>query len=130
MVNPNPSYGKITSGKKRKSNINLVSTNKKSMLYIPSFLLTFKIFNMNLHNCLVDSSASSNVVPFYMCKKLNATPTKCDTHITQLDRTEVKLISEMKDDMIPITSNLKFHQFFDIIVIDIPESYGMLLNQD
>lgn len=35
------------------------------------FLLTFEIFNNNVHNCMVDSSASSNVMPFLVCQKLN-----------------------------------------------------------
>jgi hypothetical protein len=30
---------------------------------VPPFLLTFKIFNRNVHNCMVDSGASSNVMP-------------------------------------------------------------------
>ena len=40
---------------------------------IPPFLLTFEIFNRNVHNCMIDSGASSNVTPLYVYKKLNAT---------------------------------------------------------
>jgi hypothetical protein len=36
---------------------------KKSRSQTPPSLLTFEIFNRNVHNCLVDSGASSNVVP-------------------------------------------------------------------
>ena len=35
----------------------------------PPFLLTFEIFNHNVHNCLVDSGASVNVMPLSVCKK-------------------------------------------------------------
>jgi hypothetical protein len=63
-------------------------------------------------------------------QELNATPTKSDTHIIQLYRTEVKVIGELKDVMIWITSNPKFHQVIDIIIVDILESYGMLLSRD
>jgi hypothetical protein len=87
MINPNPSTGKVTSGEIRKSNVNTTSTDKKPWSSIPHFLLTFEIYNINLHNCLVDSGASSNVMPLSVCNKLNATPTKSDTHIIQLDRT-------------------------------------------
>ena len=38
--------------------------------YLP-FLLTFEIFNHNVHNCLVDSGASINVMPISVCKKIN-----------------------------------------------------------
>ena len=37
----------------------------------PPFLLTFEIFNHNVHNCLVDSGASINVMPISVCKKIN-----------------------------------------------------------
>jgi len=38
----------------------------------PPFLLTFEIYNMNVHNCMIDSGASSNVMPLAVCKKINA----------------------------------------------------------
>ena len=34
----------------------------------PPFLLTFEIFNHNVHNCLVDSGASVNVMPLRSTK--------------------------------------------------------------
>jgi hypothetical protein len=39
---------------------------------VPHFLLTFEIFNRNAHNCMVDSDASSNVMPLSVCQKINA----------------------------------------------------------
>ena len=47
---------------------------RKSRSQTPPFLLTFNIFNKNVHNCLVDSKDSSNVMPYSVCKKLNAQP--------------------------------------------------------
>ena len=47
---------------------------KKSRSQTPPFLLTFKIFNHNGYNYLVDSGASSNVIPYSVCKSLNAEP--------------------------------------------------------
>ena len=35
----------------------------KSKYKTPTFLLTFEIFNYNVHNCLVESGASINVMP-------------------------------------------------------------------
>ena len=37
---------------------------RKSRSHTPPFLLTFEIFNRNVHNCLVDSRALSNVTPY------------------------------------------------------------------
>jgi hypothetical protein len=73
---------------------------KRSRSQTPPFLLTFGIFNRNVHNCLVDSGASSNVMPYSVCKKLNAQPKMCRTRIIQLDRSHVKVMGELKDAMI------------------------------
>ena len=73
---------------------------RKSRSQTPPFLLTFEIFNRNVHNCLVDSRASSNVMPYSICKKLNAHPKICKTMIIQLDRSHVKVMGEMKDVLI------------------------------
>jgi hypothetical protein len=66
---------------------NTCSEDKKVKPFIPPFLLTFEVFNMNLHNCLVDSRASSNIMPLSICKKLNGVPIKSDKDVIQLDKT-------------------------------------------
>ena len=72
---------------KRKSNpkVDGALIGRKSRSQTPPFLLTFDIFNRNVHNCLVDSGASSNVIPYSVCKKLNAQPKIFKTKIIQLD---------------------------------------------
>jgi hypothetical protein len=40
------------------------------------------------------------------------------------------VIGELKDVMIQISSNPKFHQVMDIIIVDIPKYYRMLLRRD
>jgi hypothetical protein len=69
-------------------------------------------------------------MPLTICKKLNATLVKRDKHIIQLDRTQVKVIKELKDVMIKISTHPKFVQVINKFVVDIPEAYGMLLSQD
>jgi hypothetical protein len=46
-----------------KPTVNTYSEGRKERPFVPPFLLTFEVFNKNLHNCLVDSRASSNVMP-------------------------------------------------------------------
>jgi hypothetical protein len=48
----------------------------------------------------------------------------------QLDRSNVKVIGELKDVLIRVASNPKVYQIIDIIVVDIPESYGLFLSRD
>ena len=79
---------------------------------------------------MVDLGESSNVIPLSICKKLNAIPLKSDKHVIQIDRTQVKFMGELKDVMIRIATHPKFVQVIDIIVVDILESYGLLLSRD
>jgi CRISPR/Cas system-associated protein Cas7 (RAMP superfamily) len=60
---------KIVSGTATKNQQNYVVNTHKN---VPPFLLTFEIFNRNVHNCMVDSSASSNVKPLSIFQKINA----------------------------------------------------------
>ena len=72
----------------------------KSRSQTQPFLLTFEIFNGNVHNCLVDSRASSNVMPYSVCRKLNVKTKMRKTKIIQLDRSQVKVFGELKDVLI------------------------------
>ena len=46
----------------------------RSNSHTPPFLLTYEIYNRNLHNCLIDSGDSSNIMPASVCSKLNIEP--------------------------------------------------------
>jgi len=61
----------------------------RSNSHTPNFLLTYEIYNRNLHNCLIDLGASSNIMPASVCSKLDIEPQKFAVHIVQLDRTKV-----------------------------------------
>jgi hypothetical protein len=63
-------------------------------------------------------------------QKVNVVPLKRDKHVIQLEKTQVKVTRELKYVMIRIVTHPKFVQVIDIIVIDIPEAYGLLLNRD
>ena len=52
----------------------------------PPFLLTFEIFNHNVHNYLVDSGASVNVMLLSVCKKINGQPKPSTWQVIQLDK--------------------------------------------
>ena len=79
---------------------------------------------------MIDSRASSNVMPYSVCKKLNAKPTPCEIQIIQLDRSKVKIIGELKGVMIRMATNPQIFQVIDIVVVDILDVYGMFLSRD
>jgi hypothetical protein len=113
----------------RKLTINTYSRDRKENPFVPPFLLTFEVLNINLHNRLVDSGVSSNVISLAICNKLGVIPLKSDNHVIHLDRTQVKVMGELKDVMIWIVTHPNFLQVIDIIVVDIAEAYGLLLSR-
>jgi hypothetical protein len=113
-----------------KDAINATSIGAYSRSQIPPFLLTYEIFNFNVHNCLVDSGASSNIMPYSICQRINIVPQLTTTRIIQLDRSDVKVRGELKDVHIVLASDPRVHQVIDIVVVDIPDSYGLLLSRD
>ena len=102
----------------------------RSRSHTPTFLFTYEIFNKNVHNCLVDSGASSNILPGSLCEKLNVQPQKSIVRIVQLARSQVKVIGELNQVTIRLSSNPKVCQVIDILVADIPEFYGLILSRD
>ena len=102
----------------------------RSRSHTPPFLLTYEIFNKNVHNCLVDSGASTNILPRSIRAKLNVQPQKFAVRIVQLDRSQVEVIGELNQVTIRFSSNPKVCQVIDILVADIPEFYGLILSMD
>jgi hypothetical protein len=124
--NVNNSDKVVEENASKKPQATTLSTRKN----VPPFLLTFEIFNRNVHNCMVDSGASSNVMPWSVCQNINTKVEPSSLKIIQLARTDVKVMGELKNVLIRLSSNPKLHQFIDIIVVDIPKVYGMFLSRD
>jgi predicted aspartyl protease len=60
-------------------------TCQRSRSNTPPFLITFEVFNRNVHNFMVDLGASSNVMPLKVCEKLKIKPELSNIQIIQLD---------------------------------------------
>lgn len=110
--------------------MNATIIGKQFMSWTLSFLLTSYIYNHGVHNCLVDSRVSSNIMPYYVCKNISSTYFKCSPRIIQLDTPDVKVTGELKDVMILLASIPKVYQVIDSIVFYIPTTYVLLLRRD
>ena len=102
----------------------------KSKYKTLAFLLTYEIFNYNVHNCLVDSGAIVNVMPLSVCKQINGQPKPTTRQVLQLDKTTVKVIGEMEDVLIRLFTYERVCQYIDIVVGDISDAYGLVLSWD
>ena len=86
---------------------------------------------------MIDSRAYSNVVSVSVCKKLNETWEPCPTQIVQLDKSRVKVVGELNNVvgelnnvLLTLSVDASIHHTIDIVVADIPETYGMWLSRD
>lgn len=122
--------GKPPSSTNKVDSNDLFLIGDRSISQTPPFLLTYEIFNKNVHNCLIDSGASSNIMPRTVCTKLNIIPQKTSVHIVHLDRTKFEVIREMLSVSMRFSSNPKVLQVIDILVTYIPEFYGLILSRD
>jgi hypothetical protein len=69
-------------------------------------------------------------MPWSVCQKINVDVKPSTLKIIQLDRTNVKVIGELKNMLMRLSYNPKVYQVIDIIVVDIPEVYGLFLSRD
>ena len=83
-------------------------------------MLTFDIFNRNVHNDMIDSGASSNVIPLSVCKKLYATWEPFPIQIFQLDRSKVKVVGRLRNVLLRLAIDPRILQTIDIVIADIP----------
>lgn len=96
----------------------------------PSFLLTFEIFNYNVHHFLVHFGASVNAMSLYVARKINAKWDKIDAQIIQVDENLIRAIGEIKNVIFKLSKYDQVHQCKNLIIVEIPKAYGVLLSRD
>ena len=72
-----PHNTNIVPQKKVSQQVNIVEampTMFKDKVEVPPFFLSIRIFGKNLHNCLIDSRASHNVMPLLIVQGLGVNP--------------------------------------------------------
>ena len=75
----------------------------------PPFLITLKIFNFNVQNHLVVSGAVVNVIPLSISEKTKTKWDKVDAQNIQLEKTHGHAIRELRDVIIHLSSDERFH---------------------
>ena len=77
--------------------VEVMPTMFKDKVEVPLFLLGIRIYGKNLHNCLIDSGASCNVMPLSITQRLGVNPQPSNRVVIQFDKIEVKVIGVLKD---------------------------------
>lgn len=79
---------------------------------------------------MIDSGASSNIMPASVCSKLNIEPQKSGVHIVQLDSTKVQVLGEINSITIRLSADPRVVQRINILIANIPEFHGLILSRD
>jgi hypothetical protein len=95
----------------------------------PPFFVSLEINDQWLHNCMYDSGASSNIITKGIMQRLGLKVTRPYQNICAMDSREVETLGIIID--LPV--KLAFHPDFafkmDVLVIDVPDAWGMLLSR-
>ena len=106
-------------------NIHLIRTN----LGHDPFLLTLAIHYLLLHNCMLDSGASTNITSLKVTKQLNLNITRKYKNVCCFDSKTVEVEDLIKDLKVSLAMNKDVSLLMDVVVIDIPDVWGMLLSR-
>ena len=95
----------------------------------PPFYLSLNIQKKLLHNCLLDSRASHNLMPKGVMEELDLEITREYKDLYTFDSKQVKCVGVIKDIVVYLTQLPMKSLVMDIIVVDIPPRFSMLLTR-
>ena len=82
-----------------------------------------------LHNATVDSGASNNVTPLQVMEALGLQITRPYMNVCGIDSQPIKVHGIIKNLVAPIHSHPDISTLLDVVVIDLPPRYGLLLSR-
>jgi hypothetical protein len=96
---------------------------------VPPLYVSLKIHDMTLHNSMLDSRASHNLMPKVVMDELGLDITIPYKDIFSFDSRKVKLLGLIKDLVISLSQIQLKNLIMDIVVADIPPKFGMMLSR-
>jgi hypothetical protein len=96
---------------------------------IAPFYISLNIHDLILHNAMLDSGTSHNLMPKAVMEKLGLEVTRPYKDLHSFDSSKVKCIGMIKDLCITLAQIPTKSMVMDIVVADIPPKYGMLLSR-
>jgi hypothetical protein len=93
------------------------------------FYLSLGVNDLHLKNCMLDSGASKNVISLKVMKQLGLKTTQPYGNVCGIDSRKVKVLGVCEDVDIFLIDFPHIIILMDIVVIDIPDAWGMLLSR-
>jgi len=97
--------------------------------YVALFYITLIVHDHLLHNCMLDSSASHNLMPKLIMDKLGLEITRPYQDLYYFDSRKVKCLGMIKDLVVNLAQIIVKSILMDVVVFDVPTKYDMLLSR-
>jgi hypothetical protein len=85
--------------------------------------------DMTLHNAMLDSGASHNLMPKVVMDQLGLDITRPYKDLFSFDSRKVKFLCLIKDLVVSLSQIPTKNMVMDVVVADIPLTFGMLLSR-
>jgi hypothetical protein len=95
----------------------------------PPFYTSLNIHDKVLHNCLMDSVASHNLMPKIVMEELGLEVTKAYHDLYSFDSRRVQFLGFIKDLVVSLFQLPMKSVVMDIVVVDVPPKFDMLLSR-
>jgi hypothetical protein len=95
----------------------------------PPFYTSLNIHDKVLHNCLMDSGASHNLMPKTVMEELGLEVTRAYHDLYSFDSRKVQCLGVIKDLVVTLFQLPMKSVVMDIVVAHVPPKFGMLLSR-
>jgi hypothetical protein len=95
---------------------------------VPLFYIILKIHDINLHNVMLESSTSHNLMPKVIMDELGLDITKPYKDLFSFDSRKVKCLGLIKDLVVSLAQIPTKNMVMDVVITNIPPKFGMLLS--
>jgi hypothetical protein len=96
---------------------------------VPPFYVNLKIHDMTLHNAMLYSGTSHNLMPKVVMDELGLDVTRPYKDLFSFDSRKVKCLGLIKDLFMSLSQILSKNLFMDVLVDDIPPKFSMVLSR-
>ena len=89
------------------------------------FFITLLVNGSNLYNCMLDSGATSNVMPKKVMEQLNLRISRPYHNICAMDSKNMEVCGLIKDLQVHLTMFPDIQLTMDVVVVDVPDAWAM-----
>ena len=96
---------------------------------VPPFYTSLNVHDMILHNALLDSVASHKIMPKVVVDSLGLDITRTYKDLYSFYSRKVRCLGLIKYTVVTLTQLPTKSVFMDVVIVDIPPKFGMLLSR-